>query len=154
MSCEIFPKMAIVRQTARQLKRPFLRDPKVPLKAKGQVIQSLVLSRGMHLAGCWPALLPREARALRRALVDTIRPMCGTTSLAHRLSDDVVLAQLGVLLPLRLVTLMRVQTAIRVATKAPFQLLALLFVGRLASRSWIKALEADLSHIALADCLS
>ena len=55
---------------------------------------------------------------------------------------------------MRLVTLMRVQTAIRVATKAPVQLLALLFAGRLASRSWIKALEADLSHIALADCLS
>ena len=49
---------------------------------------------------------------------------------------------------------MRVHTAIRVAVRAPPQVLLLLFASRLASRSWVSALESDLQHLSQAECLS
>ena len=151
---EIGPKMAQVRQIARQLRRPFLRDPAIPIKKKGQVIQALVLARGMHLAGCWPLLLSREARLLKRALVDTCRPLLGEQPTLKRSADDDILSRLGVLLPLRLLSLMRVQTAIRVAVRAPLQVLLLLYAARESTRSWLRALEHDLLHLSQATCLS
>ena len=151
---EVCQKMALVRQTSRQLKRTFLRDPKVPLQRKGQVIQALVLSRGLHLAGCWPSLLPREARAMKRALVDTLRPLVPHVSDIRKLSDDCILSRLGVLHPQRLLSLLRVQLAIRVAQRAPMQVLALIVASRSAKRSWLNALEADLAHIGHASTLS
>ena len=151
---EIGPKMAIVRQTAQRLKRPFLRDPAVPVRTKAQVIQSLILSRGLYLAGCWPSLLPREARALKRSLIDSLRPLLGHSPVDQRQSDDEVIHALGVLIPVRLLTLMRVHVAIRVAERAPLQVLILLFAARSASRSWVSALECDLEHLAQASCLA
>ena len=153
MSHELGPKMATVRSTARKLRKPFLRDPKVPMATKGQVLQSLVLARGLHLGGCWPCLLPREAKVLNRSIVDMLRPLLGDRPLEQRQADEAVIRELGVLFPIRLVTLLRVQTAIRVAARAPVQLLVLLHASRLAPRSWVRALEADLSHISQASCL-
>ena len=146
--------MAQVRQTARQLRRHFLRAPGIPAERKGQVIQALVLARGLHLGGCWPVLLARESRLLKRAIVDTCRPLLGEQPVKRRLPDDEVLTKLGVLRPLRLLSLMRVQTAIRVAERAPMQVLLLLFESRSCSRSWIRALESDLLHLSQAACLS
>ena len=70
------------------------------------------------------------------------------------MSDEAVLAELCILHPLRLLTLMRVLTSIRVATRGPRQLLALLYASRTTPRSWTRALEVDLSHIAQSNCLS
>ena len=154
LSQEIGPKMAIVRQTARKLRRPFLRDPVIAPRKKAQVLQSLVLSRGLHLAGCWPLLRPREARALRRAVVDMLRPFVHSPSVTDRLSDDHIIESLGVLHPLRLLTLLRVNAAIRLAKQAPTQVLLLLYEARTSPRSWLRALEADLVHLSSASCLS
>ena len=146
--------MAVVRQTARKLRRPFLRDPAIAPRTKAQVLQSLVLSRGLHLAGCWPLLRPREARALRRAIVDMLRPLVQSPGVTERHSDDHIIECLGVLHPLRLLTLLRVNVAIRLATQAPAQVLLLLFEARTSPRSWLHALEDDLEHLSSASCLS
>ena len=153
MSSEIGPKMATVRSTVRKLRKPFLRDPRIPLATKGQVLQSLVLARGMHLGGCWPGLLHREAKTLNRSIIDMLRPLLGDRPVDQRMSDETIISELGVLYPIRLVSLLRVQTAIRVAERAPVQLLVLLHASRHAERSWIRALAADLSHISRASCL-
>ena len=151
---DIGPKMAIVRQTARQLRKVFLRDPAIPLKQKGLVLQALVLSKGLHLGGCWPQLLPREARVVKRALVDLLRPLLGSRPVDARLADDEVVCTLGVLHPARLLTLLRAQVAVRVATRAPWPVLLLLFAVRDASRSWLRVLADDLAHLAKAPCLA
>ena len=155
LSAEIAPKMAIVRQTVRKLKKHFLRDSSVPLRKKAQVLQSLVLARGLNLAGTWPVLLPREARMLKRALVDMLRPLipCGD-EIEHRKPDDAIIDVLGVLCPLRLVSLMRLHLAIRLAARSPPEVLALLFSARASARSWLRALELDLEHISIASGLA
>ena len=143
----------MVRKAARQLYSPFLRNPSIPLSRKGQVMQSLILARGLHLGGCWPIMLPREARTVKRAIVDMLRPLLGEFKVDKRPSDDDVIKSLGVLHPVRLLTLMRVQTAIRVATKAPLQVLLLIFEARESRRSWLRALELDLEHLSRAPVL-
>ena len=154
-STEIAPKMAMVRQTVNRLKRHFLRNSAIRLPKKGQVLQALVLSRGLNLAGTWPTLLPREARCLRRAIVDMLRSLLPVSGdVACRQSDDEILRALDVILPFRLVSLMRLHVAIRLATRAPDEVLALLFAARGARRSWLKALEADFLHVSHASCLS
>ena len=49
---EIGSKMAMVRQTARQLRPHFLRHASIPLYRKGQVVQALILARGLRLGVC------------------------------------------------------------------------------------------------------
>ena len=127
-----------MRQTARSLKRVFLRDLVIPLRKKGLVIQSLVLSRGMHLAGRWSCLLPQEARSLTRAVVDTIRPLAEQVTESTRLSDEAVLRLFGVLAPVRLVTLMRLNAAVGLAVRASPQLLALVLRLMVLSAPGIK----------------
>ena len=123
------------------------------MPTKGQIVQSIILARGLHLAGCWPSLLPREYRTIRRAIVDTLVPLLPQVGMDNRVSDGDVIAKLGVLQPIRLLTLLRVHVAIRVAHKAPRSVLALLFEVCGASRSWLSALEGDLTHLAQALCL-
>ena len=154
MSPEIGPKMAIVRKVTRQLKRVFLRDPGVPPPKKALVIQALILSKGFHLGGCWPLLLPREARQVKRAVIELLRPLLGDRPLDARQSDDEEIKELGVLFPVRLLSLLRVQVAIRVASQAPWPVLLLLFETRSSQRSWLAALSADLAHFARAACLA
>ena len=152
---EIGPKMAMVRNTSRQLHRPFLRDPEVAPGKKAQVMQSLILSRGLHLASCWPILSSRKTKALQRAVVDMLHPLLGQKDVRERISDDEVITRLGVLHPLRLPTLMRSNLAIRIANQAPPQILVLLlFAARASSRSWLRALEADFDHLATSSVLS
>ena len=137
--------MATVRQTARNLRHVFLRDPSVPIAWKGLVILSLILSRGLHLAGTWSDLTPREFRSLTRAIVDTVRLLAEQARKHHnldevrKLSDDDVLATLGVLFPARLITVMKLNTAIRIVELAAPQLLTLLWAASEANGSWFRA---------------
>ena len=106
------PKMAAVRQATRQLRRPFLRNPSVALQRKGQVLQSVVLAKGMHLAGCWPRLLPREQRCLHTALMGMLRAVAQMDTPDKRATDEAIITAMGALRPLRLVSLMRLQLAV------------------------------------------
>ena len=146
------PKMAMVRQVLRRLRRPFLCNPAVTLERKCQVLQSIVLAKGMHLAGCWPLLLPREQRRLHKALMEMVRSVAQLDLPERRATDAEVISATGVLRPQRLVTLMRLQLAIRLAERAQSQLLVLLFWAKGAQRSWIKALESDFALISTAPC--
>ena len=149
---EIQPKMAMVRQATRQLRRPFLSNPSVAPARKGQVLQSIVLAKGMHLAGCWPLLLPREQRCLHKAIMDMVRAVAKMDTQERRATDAEVISATGVLRPQRLVMLMRLQLAVRLAVRASPQLLVLLFWAREAQKSWIKALESDLVLLGTAPC--
>ena len=101
----------------------------------------------------WPQLLPRDVCVLKRVLVDVCRPLLGEQQVDHRIPDSEVISRLCVLHPARLLTLMRVHTAIRVAARAPIQVVALLFEARDARKSWLSVLDADLQHLSQANCL-
>ena len=93
---------------------------------KTQIVQAVILARGLHLAGTWPALRPAESKKLNRAVVDALRPLANLDGYVKRASDEAVVTHLGALFPERMVTLMRLSVAVRVATHAPTELSALL----------------------------
>ena len=48
---------AIMSQAVFPIRKKFLHCPDVPMEDKLHVVSSLVLSKGLHMAGTWPALL-------------------------------------------------------------------------------------------------
>ena len=53
-------KNALMVQAILPLKRKFLHCEDVAMHEKSAVVGSLVLSRGLHIAGTWPLLAPNE----------------------------------------------------------------------------------------------
>ena len=59
---------AIMSQAVAPIKKRFLHCPEIEMEEKTHVVASLVLSKGLHMAGTWPALNGSEHSRLRPPL--------------------------------------------------------------------------------------
>ena len=143
MGPEVAFKEAMVYEDLRRLRKRVLANPAVPLSDRARIAQVAVLSRLLFQVGSWPKLTGSLARRFHTAVMRVYRAVAGVNH-ESGMTDAAVIEQLGAIAPLVVIRLARVTLAVRVASRAPAALQALLCQARPCPRSWLRALEEDL----------
>jgi len=112
--------------------------------------KALLFSKGLFQAAVWPTLRSAEVQVVHVAVMKVlgmVRSTPGKVDFSQVESSADVLKALALPAPINLLRIARLDLFIRLLVKPSPILLALLFTARNAKRSWVKALQDDLSFV-------
>ena len=116
------------------------------------MVASIVLSRGLHISGTWPALNSKEYSSFSSAISKTFRrilpPDRGIDFSSATTAE--VQDRVGHLVPMNYLRIARISLFSRICRDAQPLVLSLLWATRDAPRSWVRAVMEDLEFVAAA----
>ena len=68
--CEIKRRFLLIQPTSRLLQKNIFKSPRMPMKTRRQLFQSLVMSKLVYGAGAWPMLHVQTARSWRSQMLN------------------------------------------------------------------------------------
>lgn len=135
----------------KRIRYKFFRKTSVHYQKKLDVGTSLVLSRELYGCGSWPVLSTAESARLHANVGGHFRGVLGEGHCdtdTPTMTDAQLYTVYELRTPLTYVRFSRLRLSIRIVRQATDELLALLYASRTDSRSWLRALLADLEWIA------
>ena len=150
VSTDVVIKAATIRQATGKLKKHVLTNKAIPVATRTSVLHTHAFSTGELSSGGWSSLSKAEAQVWNRTLSDGYRMADGSQrvdpEVAAKICTDLeVAARPDVMAPTHRVSFARIRMMTHILARARTDILVILHAGRRSSRSWLKALEADLT---------
>ena len=140
---------AIMSKAVHPIRKKFLHNPDVGMPDKLHVVSSLVLSKGLHMAGTWPALNVREHSKITASIGRVFRQIVpipdGQVHNGHTSVE--VQSIVGHMAPLNYIRILRIALFARICKGASPIVLAILHATYDAPRSWLKSVIEDLEFV-------
>ena len=153
---EIASRHATAQPLLKRLGTRFFGRAAIPIDAKVQVANSLIMSRECYAGGSHPVLNTNERTRLHSNIMQAYRhtvseKFSDNTDDGHRLADSDIIHVYGFGAPYTVIRFLRLRLSIRLLSKAPIELLGLLYASRMDSRSWLAALLQDIAWMGACD---
>jgi hypothetical protein len=156
MCTDVAVKASCIKTAANGLRKHVLGNPGIPVDVKLGVAQTHVFPVGEYSCGGWGPLTKPEFDCYARAVVDVYRIVDGSVRKPPAAcgqyyvfkTDAKVVSGLEVLSPMARLAVARVRIFALMLSRGQTFLLALAYEGRMSSKSWWKALVADLEWLA------
>ena len=144
---DLSSKLQAMHSVLKSLKGRLFNNKLVEEKSKAIIARGLLFAKGLHAAGTWPELQAKEATRLHVAVCRVYRAIAGVGK--ENVATLQLLAEKGFTIPILLVRQARLSLLSRVARRAPCRLVHLLWLAKGGPRSWLKAVQADVTAFAL-----
>ena len=146
---EMTHRGALMSEAVHPIRRKFLHHPGIQMHDKKYVVEALVLSKGLHLAGTWPELNSREHDKIVSSLRRVFRQIVpNPEGKAHNgLDAGQIQHMVDHLAPLNYVRICRVALFARICRDLSPIVITLLHATIYAPRSWLRAVLNDLEFI-------
>lgn len=134
-----------------RLPAKFFKKSAVDGQDKLNVVGALLLSRELFSSGCYCILTTVERQRVHGNVMRVYRTACEESFVdgEHMLSDTEVLRIYNLKAPYAVVRFSRLRLSVRIAGKASVELLCLLHAARADGKSWLSALQEDLTWLQL-----
>jgi uncharacterized C2H2 Zn-finger protein len=148
---EVRVRMASMSEAARPFVSKVFRCTSVPVQKRMMVMKALLFSRGFFQCSVWPLLNANEAEALHSSTMRIVRHLVAEPvyDRNHHRSDEEVLKITGAAAPVNMLRHARLSFFVRCIRLPDPATLKLLVAGRMAKRSWLRAVEDDLAVLSL-----
>ena len=134
-----------MRNALRPIATQCFRVPEVTVKAKCNICQGLLMSKGLFGCSTWHTPTLTEQQAIHANTMYVYRSATAThyCEVDVAVSDQQLLNLHGLLAPMTFVRLSRLGLAIRVICRCGGDLKRILFAARKSTKSWLRAVEDD-----------
>ena len=150
---DLSAKVGAIRSAKQSLEPFVLGNVDIPKDVRVGVAHTHVLPTGEYSSGGWGIMTEAETRRYNRAIVDVYRtidkserkPLGAVALTGNVKTDSKVVADLGVLSPYARLAFARIRMFAHIVFRGQTDLLTILHEGRNATKSWMRALEADVA---------
>jgi len=148
MMPEIKSRMGAMIDVCSRIRHKFLRNRAIPHKTQCNIIQSLMLSRGLFQAGTWPKLAAAEVKKVHSSVMSVYRNLNRDQYSCEYESDSSLLSRMGLVAPRNLVRMQRILLLCQLARKPAMPVLAVLAAASRHPSSWVHTVTEDLNWFA------
>lgn len=142
---EIVARIGEMCSIFRSMRRAFISNPTIELQKKLQVVQSVMLAKGLFNAGAWPVLYHSEYRKVHVAVMEIYRSIGQDPYNPDWEPDGSMMSRMELTSPRNLLRILRAGLLISLLRNKPFIVWVTICAVGDARRSWLRAVRDDLS---------